>query len=328
MSSVNVTVAIPIHNGARFLGETIRSLLDQSERGFRLVCLDDASTDDSLAIASAFSDPRVEIIAADSHTSLADNWNRALDVAQTPYLVIAHQDDVYDRGYLTAMLRLIEAHPNAFAAHCKTTAIDGSGRAVHLPAARYKETFWPAADPYERTPDAERDVLGRGNYVVASSVVLRMEAVAQIGRFDPALQFVTDWQYWLRGLNAGFTLAGTHTRLVGFRRHPWTATRMTERTFRRYEEEIDVLRRVHANSFRLVENTLTSDFSARLAAGDRDGARSLLEFGTRRIPGFSGGLRLRVLRAALHGGTVAGRLLKAAEDALVELSVVRHRLTS
>jgi glycosyltransferase involved in cell wall biosynthesis len=325
---VNVTIAIPIHNGARFLGETIRSLLDQSEGAFRLVCLDDASTDDSVAVASGFSDPRIEIVIAESHTSLAMNWNRAIEVTRTPYLVIAHQDDVYERDYLATMLRLIEAHPRAFAAHCRTTAIDSNGRAVRLPSARYKETFWPGAEPYEREPEAEIKVLSRGNYVVASSVLLRMEAVGTIGRFDPSLQFVTDWQYWLRGLSAGRTLAGTHARLVRFRRHPWTATRATELSFRRYEEEIEVLRSVNASSFRLVENTLTSDFSARLAAGDGEGARSLLEFGANHIPGFGNSLRLRTLRTALHGGVVAGRLLKTAEDALVELSVLRHRMTS
>jgi glycosyltransferase involved in cell wall biosynthesis len=328
VSAVNVTVAIPIHNGARFLAETIQSLLEQSERGFRLVCLDDASADDSVVIASRFADPRLEIAVNAGHTSLAENWNRALDIGGAPYLLIAHQDDVYERDYLVTMLRLIEAHPRAFAAHCKTTTIDGEGRAVRLSSARYKETFWPAADPCERTPAAELDVLSRGNYVVASSVLLRTEALEQIGRFDRSLQFVTDWDYWLRGLAAGFTLTGSHRRLVRFRRHPWTATRVTERSLRRYEEEIEVLRRVDAQSFQLVTNTLTSDFSARLAAGDKAGARSLLQFGTTHIPGFGKGVRSGILRAAAYGGSFAGRLLKVAEQSIVELSVMLHCLRS
>jgi glycosyltransferase involved in cell wall biosynthesis len=328
VSAVNVTVAVPIHNGSRFLAETIRSLLDQSERAFRLVCVDDASTDDSVAVASRFADPRLEIMVASQHASLPENWNRALAVATTPYVVVAHQDDVYERDYLATMLRVMESHPNAFAAHCKTTSIDGDGCTVRLSAARYKETFWPSADPYERTPEAEIAVLSRGNYVVASSVMLRREAVKQIGAFDTSLQFVTDWQYWLRGLKEGFTLAGVHARLVRFRRHPWTATRVTERSLRRYEEEIDLLRQLQARSFGLVANTLTSDFSARLAAGDAEGARALLDFGADRIPGFGESFRLSLLRAALHGGATAGRLLKAAENMLVELAVTRYRLTS
>lgn len=323
-----ITVAVPIFNGERFLAATIQSLLDQSERSFRLLCLDDSSADDSVAVVSSVSDPRIEVIVADEHSSLAENWNRALDMTATRYLVIAHQDDVYEPDFLARMLPLMEGHPRAFAAHCKSAAIDGDGHAVRLPAARYKETFWPSADPYEREPADEIGILSRGNYVIASSVILRMEAVRQIGRFDPSLQFVTDWQYWLRGLNAGFTLAGIHARLVRFRRHPWTATRLTELSLRRYEEEIEVLRQMNARSFRLVENTLTTDFATRLAAGDGDGARSLLEFGDRSIPGFGQGLRRRLLRAAMRGGAAGGHLLQWAERAMVELSVAGHRLTS
>lgn len=323
-----VTVAVPIFNGGRFLAETIRSLLNQSEKSFRLLCLDDLSTDDSVAVVSGFDDPRIEIIVAGQHSSLAENWNRALEMAKTEYLVIAHQDDVYESDFLSRMLRLIESHPRTFAAHCKTTAIDGDGHAVRLPAARYKETFWPVDDPYERDPTAEAEVLSRGNYVIASSVILRMEAVRKIGRFDTSLQFVTDWQYWLRGLSAGFTLTGVHARLVRFRRHPWTATRLTERSLRRYEEEIEVLRQVNARSYRLVENTLTADFATRLAAGDDDGARSLLEFGDRHIPGFGKSVRRRLLRAAMRGGATGGHLLQWVERAMVELSVAGHRLRS
>ena len=327
MSAAAVTVAIPVYNGVRFLAETIRSILAQSESAFRLVCVDDASTDHSVAIARGFDDPRLSVIVAERHGSLAQNWNRALWLVDTPYVVIAHQDDVYERDYLATMLPLIESRPSAFAAHCKTRAVDADGRAIRLASARFKETFWPANDPYERAPAAELAVLRRGNYVVASSVMMRVEAARQIGAFNETLQFVTDWDYWLRGVRAGFTLAGTHRRLVRFRRHEQTATRATEISLRRYEEELALLRANGAGSFRLVENTLTADFAARLAAGDRPGAAALLDFGAREIPGF-GGTRLRVLRAAARAGAIGGRLLDAAGKAMVELSVARHRLRS
>jgi hypothetical protein len=70
------------------------------------------------------------------------------------------------------------------------------------------------------------------------------------------------------------------------------------------------------------------DFWERLTAGNAEGARALLDFGNDHIPGFRNSFRRWILRAAMHGGETAGRLLKAAENALVELAVVRHRLTS
>ena len=48
-----VTIAIPTYNGGRFLRQTIESLLAQTEREISIVCIDDASTDDTVAVARA-----------------------------------------------------------------------------------------------------------------------------------------------------------------------------------------------------------------------------------------------------------------------------------
>jgi glycosyltransferase involved in cell wall biosynthesis len=328
MSEVPVTIAVPIYNGARFLAEAIQSLLAQSERRFRLICVDDASTDDSVRIASSFPDDRMIVIAADTHVSLAENWNRALDAVDTPYFVVAHQDDIYEPTYLATMLGVIGHFPRAFAVHCKASTIDESGHPSRLASGRYKETFWPSADPYEREPADEIAVLGRGNYVIAPSVLFRTSAARRIGSFDPSLQFVPDWQYWLRGLKLGFTLAGTHARLIRFRRHAWSATRATELSLRRYEEEIALLQWLEAPSFSLVEKTLISDFAARLAADDGEGARALLAFGQSHIPRFRGSVRSAVLRAVLPAGAAGGRLLDTMARIAIELSIARHRLIS
>jgi len=312
-----LTVAIPLFNGARFLGDAIESLRAQSHRDFRLLCVDDASTDDSVAVAAGHG---VEVVTSPAHTSLAANWNRAASLVETETFILAHQDDVYERDFVAAMLGLLDAHPRAFAAHARATAIDERGRAVRNPAARYKDRFWPAAEPVEREPEAEIEVLRQGNYVIAPSVIFRTERFRDLGGFDASLDFVTDWEFWFRGLRRGFTLAGTHARLVRFRRHAATATRVSERTMRRYEEELALLAALEEQrpigprrAYRAIANTITTDLAARLADGDRDGARALLRFGRERVPHFAGSARDRLLGTAVAGGTAGGRALKLLE---------------
>src|ERR1043166_6594203 len=115
-----LTIFIPVWNGARHLREALESL-----RGHRVVCVDDASTDDSIAIAQTCG---ADVVRNDAHQGLAANWNRCLALATTPFFAIAHQDDVYESGWAEAMLALLDAHPRAFIAHCKTTSIDDGGR--------------------------------------------------------------------------------------------------------------------------------------------------------------------------------------------------------
>ena len=319
--SDRLTVVIPVHNGARYLPETIRSLQAQTLRDFRLLCIDDASED---ASADIIRDCGAELVRNERRLGLAGTWNRAVTMAASEFVVIAHQDDVYDPAYAETMLGAMASLPRAFAVHCKVRTIDGQGRAIAHPAAVFKERFWQNGERLEREPTAELAMLQRGNYVVAPTVMLRRRALLQIGAFDERYEFVTDWDYWIRGAAAGFTLGGVPSRLVAFRRHEQTATRAHERTLRRYEEELDLLRRIaqqrpSPRPFRAIENTIVADFVERLAAGDRDGARQLIAFGTAEVPDFSA-LRSALMRAALPGGRLAGRARRAAELACLRYS--------
>jgi glycosyltransferase involved in cell wall biosynthesis len=318
-----VTVAIPAYNGARFLGETLQSLRGQSLADFTLVVLDDASTDGSAALAESLG---VRVERNPERLGLAANWNRALALCTTEYLLIAHQDDVYEPSFLATLLETIDAHPRAIAAHCKASTIDEHGYATAHPASLYKDRFWPRdARVVEREPAAELRILRQGNYVIAPSAMLRMELVRQRGPFDARYEFVTDWEYWLRAVAAGDTLAGVNAPLLRFRRHEATATRASERSLLRYEEELQLLGELDtrvpaARPFRPLENNLLADFVARLAAGDRQGAAALLAFARERLPRFA---YAGLMSAALHGGRAGGRLLQLAQAAY--LRAARNR---
>jgi glycosyltransferase involved in cell wall biosynthesis len=322
-----VTFVVPNYNGARYLRETLASILAQRDPDFLLIVADNQSTDESLAIAGSFGDPRLSIARADSHVSMAENWNRALSLVRTPYGVLAHADDIYEPEYLSDMRPLLEAYPDAFAAHCYVTNIDEQGVPQRdLPVERYKHQFWPPGDTYCRPACDEARWLRRGNYILASSVIYRMTCVHAIGGFEPRFHFVTDWQYWLRGVFAGFRLAGTRRRLLRYRRHSGSGTKAAEENLTRYGEEIEILRWVAAQGFAtgcfsdareefgLVTNTLMSELADRLARGDRTGAARLAAYARERIPGYRGSPRDVAASAMLPLGALGGRALGAVRE--------------
>jgi glycosyltransferase involved in cell wall biosynthesis len=326
-----VTVVIPTYNGSRFLGQTIESLLEQTYPHLALICLDDASTDGSAEIAAAVGGGRVRIVRNEQRIGLAANWNRARELCQSEYLVIAHQDDLYEKTFAASLALMLDTHGNAFAAHAKAMTIDADGRRTNDPAGRYKDRFWFGAEPQERSPLEDLEILRTGNYVIAPAVMFRTAAMDAIGPFDDRYQFVTDWDYWLRGLFAGYTLVGTHARLVRFRRHDATSTRDSERTMRRYEEELGLLKTINGRlqsppSFAAIENTLIDDCARRLLTGDHSGARRLRDFGRERIPRFSGSIRDRMMSTAIHAGWFGGALLRAAIQSGVIGSLLLHSI--
>jgi glycosyltransferase involved in cell wall biosynthesis len=322
MARPDITFVIPNYNGAQYLRQTIESLLAQRDPSFELIVADNRSTDTSVEVAGSYGgDPRLTIALADRHVSMSENWNRAIGYVRAPFFVLAHADDLYEPDYLSVMLPLLRERPNAFAAHCMVANIDEQGTLLDLPVDAYKRHFFPGADPYCRQPCEEALWLRKGNYILAPSVMYRTEHVRAIGLFNTRFQFVPDWEYWLRGVFAGFQIAGTRRKLVRYRRHASSLTRAAEKNLSRYEEEIELLEWLaphgHAAGcytsaradYGLVSNTLISEFADRLARGDAEGAERLLAFARARIPGFRWSVRDVAASGARLMGAAGGRAL-------------------
>jgi glycosyltransferase involved in cell wall biosynthesis len=327
----DVTFVVPVYNGARYLAQTLDSVLAQRDPDFRVVVLDNRSTDASVDIARAYRDDRLTVTLADVHVSMSENWNRAFGLVRTPFGVLAHADDIYEPDYLAVMLPLLRAHPRAFVAHCRVSTIDEHGAFVNVPMERYKERFWPRIDPYCRPACDEAAWLRQGNYILAPAALYRMEGVRAIGDFNTRFQFVPDWEYWLRGVFAGYQIAGTRQELVRYRRHPSSLTKAAEANLSRYQEEIDVLTWLamqgHAAGcfstarpeYGLVGNTIMSELADRLARGDVAGAGRLAAFARAHIPRFSGSARDIAARSALALGAPGGRALVWARERYLRL---------
>ena len=266
---------------------------------------------------------------------MAANWNRAIELVETPYFALCHSDDLYEPEFLEVGLDLLQTHPDAFISHCKVTAIDENGERIGSAAERYKESFWPADDPYERAPRDELAALRRGNYILMPAVMYRTEAVRDIGPFSEVYDFAADWDYWLRGVLAGYSIVGTHRRLVRYRRHPEMTTRQVEVDLTRYRDEVAIPTWVaraaheagHADSdepdYSITVNALLSEFAARLSRGDKQGAKTLLNFAEENIPNFTKSAKGRLARTALTFGRLGGTALKLAEATYLK-TLTRH----
>lgn len=326
-----ITIFLPTYNGSRFVAQAVRSLLAQTHREFELVVFDDDSTDDTVAVVrAAADDPRLRLERG-ARRGAAGNWNRALERVETPFFLIAHQDDVYEPEFVGEMLDQLQRYPRAFLAHCRAATIDEHGHPVRAPADHYKASFWPAGECYERSGRAELRALLNGSYIVTPSAVYRTSAVRAIGFFDTYYRQSIDWDYWLRGVLAGFSVVGVNRPLMSYRRHPGMTTCVTEQDFTRYRDEVRVLSWIAEAAFRAgladtdrpdysaVVNTVMSKFAMQLTTAERARARALLNFAVESIPGFAGSLEHRVAQAACSLGPLGGRVLQLAESACFSL---------
>lgn len=106
-----VTVLMPTYNVGPWVEKAVRSVLDQTYRDFKLLVVDDASTDDTLARVRAIDDPRIRIASFPDNVGLAENLNRGLDLIDTEYFARMDGDDIALPQWLQREVEYLEAHP-------------------------------------------------------------------------------------------------------------------------------------------------------------------------------------------------------------------------
>lgn len=90
-----ITVIVPVYNVEKYLRQCVRSVLAQTYSGWRLILVDDGSTDSCARICDEYasSDPRISVIhTVNSGVSVARN--RGIDLAGTEYLTFLDADDM------------------------------------------------------------------------------------------------------------------------------------------------------------------------------------------------------------------------------------------
>lgn len=106
---MQVTVLMPIYNAERFLHDSIGSLLSQTCDNWKLICIDDGSTDNSKAIVEEYckKDARIKLIWQEN-AGPAVARARAIEIADTEYVAILDSDDAYVPDYIEKMLARAE----------------------------------------------------------------------------------------------------------------------------------------------------------------------------------------------------------------------------
>lgn len=106
---IQVTVLMPIYNAERFLHDSIGSLLSQTCDRWKLICVDDDSTDNSRSIVEEYckQDARIKLICQEN-AGPAVARARAIEIADTKYVSILDSDDAYAPDYVEKMLARAE----------------------------------------------------------------------------------------------------------------------------------------------------------------------------------------------------------------------------
>lgn len=90
-----VSIIMPSYNTGKYIGESIRSVLNQSYQNWELIIVDDASTDQTDEVIKRFSDKRIHYIKNSKNSGAAVSRNLALNKASGHWIAYLDSDDLW-----------------------------------------------------------------------------------------------------------------------------------------------------------------------------------------------------------------------------------------
>ena len=106
-----VTIVMPAYNTAKYIGEAIESILNQTFRDFEFLIIDDCSTDNTLEIARHFTDKRIRVIRNSRNLGLPACENIGLHEVKGKYYARMDSDDISSPDRIEKLFHYLEAHP-------------------------------------------------------------------------------------------------------------------------------------------------------------------------------------------------------------------------
>ncbi|MBI0022833.1 MULTISPECIES: glycosyltransferase family 2 protein [Lactobacillus] len=114
-----LTVIMPVYNVEKYLARALDHLAKQDDPNFKLLIVNDGSTDSTRKIAEQYRDQFRYFNIINKHNGgLSDARNVGIENVDTPYFTFHDGDDWVDSGYTAFFVRAFHDHPDAAMVSC------------------------------------------------------------------------------------------------------------------------------------------------------------------------------------------------------------------
>lgn len=210
MNTLNpqVSVLMSVYNSARYLRESVESILNQTFTDFEFLITDDGSEDTSIAILQEYAshDPRIRLISHENW-GLTRTLNQMLKVAKGELIARMDADDIAFPDRLERQVKFLQAHPEVVCLGGSHELIDEKGRTlIYSPV--------PAGNE-----EIQKLLLGGTSTICHPCAMMRREAMLQVGGYDETLKTSQDLDLFLKLGEIGELANINNAFLLKFRMH-------------------------------------------------------------------------------------------------------------
>ena len=218
-----ISVVMPVYNGAKYLVDSINSVLSQSFVNFEFIIIDDGSTDHSFQILQSYQqlDKRINLISRENR-GLVSTLNEAISVARGIWIARMDQDDIALAHRLERQLEWIQMTGADISGSWVQRFGSSDSRIVKLP----------------QTDEAIKTEMLFTSPFAHPSVMMRTKLISQL-KYDQALELAEDYDLWVRAAKVGWKMTNVPEVLLMYRVH---AEQITTRTDCLVEKQAKLIR--------------------------------------------------------------------------------------
>ncbi len=207
-SPPTVSVLLPVTNPhPPFFLVAVRSILEQAFEDFELCIVEAPSHESAGALLAEFDDPRIHHVRLAAPTTLVDQLNHGLAMAQGTFVARMDADDIARFDRLAKQLRLFEEQPDLDVVGSQLAVIDEAGRTI-------------GTRKYPVDHESIVTAMRRFNPMAHPAVLFRRATVVDAGGYRHPERAAQDYELWCRLASSGKRFANHEEPLLQYRLHP------------------------------------------------------------------------------------------------------------
>lgn len=200
-----VSITITAYNRENYIGPCIDSLLNQSFSDFEIIVVNDGSTDKTVEVVEAYSDPRIKLYHNEKNMGIVFTRNRGFELSTGEFIAILDSDDLALPNRLEHQVHFLDNHPNTALVGAFAEVIDENGQSEHK--------IWFS----NFNQKSLKTRLFFENCIAQSSVMLRKSSLPQPA-YRPDYPPSEDFDLWVR-ISQNWEVSNLSKVLIQYRVH-------------------------------------------------------------------------------------------------------------
>ena len=216
MAGSDISVIIPAHNVASYIGSTISSVLAQTFPSWECVVIDDGSSDSTADVVAGFTDSRIRLI-RQPNQGVSTARNNGFAASSGATVLFLDGDDVLHPTALERLHRYLSAHPADVA--CFGTMLRLTPKGEIEPGQKATSLH-----SYASGDILEPIMVRSSTFSNGGQLLIRRAAMLSAGGYNPLLTLNEDWELWCRIAALGpIEYIGSDAEVLRLRVHPNSA---------------------------------------------------------------------------------------------------------